>query len=692
MSTNNNPNRLAKEKSPYLLQHAYNPVDWFPWSDEAFEKANRDHKPILLSIGYSTCHWCHVMERESFEDEEVASLLNNHYISIKVDREERPDIDHLYMSVCQSMTGHGGWPLTIFMTPDKKPFFAGTYFPKHNRFGRTGLVELLVKIRGIWEKEPEQIKEVSAQITEQVKAHETAHLHGEWDERVLHRAFEQFQAEFDVKFGGFGSAPKFPTPHNLSFLLAYGRTYDRKEAIAMAERTLEGMARGGIRDHVGHGFARYSTDERWLVPHFEKMLYDNALLAMAYLDAYQWTGNKRYADLAESIFAYVLRDMTSLEGAFYSAEDADSEGVEGKFYVWTPQQVKEALGAERGSRYCELYDITEEGNFEGNSIPNLLQRTVEQYARERGLDPETLEAEMEASRAALFEWRERRIHPHKDDKILTAWNGLTIAALAKGAKALQSSEYADAAARAVRFIETHLRRTEDGRLLARYRDGEAALLGYIDDYAFYIWGLTELYEASGDASYLHKALALLRQMIDLFWDGERGGFYFYGRDGERLLTRMKEIYDGALPSGNSVAAMLLSKYAAITQEAELSQLAEQQLKAFAGAAMRYPGGYSMLMQAMLGAFRGSREIVIAGAGDDSEVQRMLAAVRQTYLPNSILLFVPDGEEGERLRSLLPALQDKTAINGKPTAYVCENFACQQPVHDADELKRLLSRG
>ncbi|MDF2715437.1 MAG: six-hairpin glycosidase-like family protein [Paenibacillus sp.] len=646
MTTNNQPNRLAKEKSPYLLQHQYNPVDWFPWSEEAFEIAKRDNKPVFLSIGYSTCHWCHVMERESFEDDEVAAILNEHYISIKVDREERPDVDHLYMSVCQAMTGQGGWPLTIVMTPDKKPFFAGTYFPKNRKYGRYGLMDLLPQLAEKWQEDRTKVEEIGEQIVEETKGRMLSNLEGELSEQSLDRAYQQYAQLFDETYGGFGSAPKFPTAHNVSLLLRYYKRTGKEHALEMAEKTLDSMYRGGMYDHIGFGFARYSTDERWLVPHFEKMLYDNALLAIAYLEAYQLTDKPEYAEVAEQIFTYVLRDMTDPEGGFYSAEDADSEGHEGKFYVWKPDEVVDVLGAENGDLYCDLYDITTEGNFEGHSIPNLIGQVLETFAKRKSLTVSELREKIEACRGKLFAYREERVHPHKDDKILTAWNGLMIAALAKGAKVLGNPAYAEAAAKAEAFLWSELRR-EDGRLLARYRDGEAAFFGYVDDYAYTIWGLIELYEATFEPAYLQKAAGLARDMIKLFWDDEKGGLFFYGHDAEQLLTRMKEIYDGAMPSGNSVAAYNLQRLSKYVYDAQIAQKADELLQAFAGAAERYPNGHAMLLTALDFAVSSPMEIVIAGDPGKSETKRMLESVRRRFLP-SALAPTDDPEELEEL--------------------------------------------
>ncbi|UQZ32177.1 hypothetical protein C2I18_00580 [Paenibacillus sp. PK3_47] len=694
MTTRNVPNRLANEKSPYLLQHAHNPVDWYPWGDEAFAKAKSENKPVFLSIGYSTCHWCHVMERESFEDQEVAELLNNNYVAIKVDREERPDIDALYMSVCQALTGSGGWPLTVLLTPDKKPFYAGTYFPKRRMFGRIGLMDVLEQIHSKWQQDGAALEKLGDELLEDLQALDRKNAQSAEPgaipgEELLHAAYEEYRSQFDEEYGGFGSAPKFPTPHNLSFLLAYSEAYKQPDALRMVEKTLEAMFQGGMYDHIGFGFSRYSTDREWLVPHFEKMLYDNALLAITYLEAFQLTGKPLYAEIAEKIFTYVKRDMTSAEGAFYCAEDADSEGVEGKFYVFTREEIEEALGLEDMHSYCNVYGITPEGNFEGANIPNLLKGLPEDIAESLGMNPLGLKTRMEEWREKLFAYREQRIHPSKDDKVLTSWNGLMIAALAKGAKALQQPEYAKAAGAAADFIWDKLRR-EDGRLLARYRDGESAIPAYVDDYAFMIWGLTELYEATGQALYLERALVLKDGLLELFHDQDGGGFHFTGHDGEPLPIRSKEWYDGAIPSGNSVAARMLWKLSVITQDVELKAIAERTAAVLASAASEYPPGYSMYLQAHLAMISGGREWVLSGKREDSALHSMLAQVQQVYLPDAALLVNwEDGGEGELVK-LLPHLADKPAIEGKATAYECRNFACRQPLTSLEAVKELLA--
>ncbi|WP_047152822.1 thioredoxin domain-containing protein [Aneurinibacillus tyrosinisolvens] len=688
---NKHPNRLANEKSPYLLQHAYNPVDWYPWGEEAFNKARTEDKPIFLSIGYSTCHWCHVMAHESFEDEEVAALLNEHYISIKVDREERPDIDQIYMTVCQAMTGQGGWPLTVIMTPDKEPFFAGTYFPKQSKYGRPGMMDLLSQIHDKWTEDRDEVVGTGKQITQAIKDHRGAKRGGgELTPEVLDKAYDQYNSTFDGQYGGFGQAPKFPSPHNLAFLLRHWKLSGQQHALDMVKKTLNSMHNGGIYDHVGFGFSRYSVDREWLVPHFEKMLYDNALLALSYLDTYQATGEERYAQVARQIFTYVLRDMTDPLGGFYSAEDADSEGEEGKFYVWRPEEIELILGKEDGARFCRIYNITDHGNFEHNtSIPNLIHQSLKDSAREEGMSEEELISFVERCRQTLFDAREKRVHPGKDDKILTAWNGLMIAAMARGAIVLSEPAYAEAAAKAVSFIRENLQ-NENGRLLARYREGEAAFPAYVDDYAFLIWGLLELYEATFDTDYIVYALDLQEQQFELFWDREEGGFYFYGSDSEQLLLRPKELYDGAMPSGNSVSAMNLIRLAKLTGREDISRLAEDQIDAFAGEVSLYPQAHAHFMMAVQFILGPAKEIVIAAPNAEA-AQEMIGTIRAQFLPNTVMSLVTEENRAEFAR-LAPVIEDKTMEDEKVTVYVCENFSCQAPVTDVEQLRKFYSPG
>lgn len=671
-------NRLADEKSPYLLQHKNNPVDWFPWGDEAFDKAEEENKPVFLSVGYSTCHWCHVMERESFEDHEVAEMLNRHYVSIKVDREERPDIDHIYMSVCQALTGQGGWPLTIIMTPGRQPFFAGTYFPKNSKWGRAGLLDMLDQIRRKWQSDRDSITEASQRVTGAVMEQFTSEG-GELAGEVVDRACRDLEKSFDSRYGGFGGAPKFPTPHNLMFLLRYWKRTGEKTAMEMVEKTLRCMHAGGIYDHIGFGFSRYSTDRQWIVPHFEKMLCDNALISLVFTEAYQVTGEPFYRRVAGEIFTYVLRDMTSPEGAFYSAEDADSEGVEGKFYVWTPGEVSRVLGQERARNFCEIYDITREGNFEGQSIPNLAAA---------GGQVEGGGKRLEDCRRKLFSHREKRVHPHKDDKILTSWNGLMVASLARSAAVTGDGKCLGAAERAAGFIWDKMR-TGGGRLLARYRDGEAAYPGYIDDYAFLQWGLLELFDATLKPEYLRRAMQLMEQMRDLFWDEGSGGFFFYGRDAEQLIARPKEVYDGAVPSGNSVAAHNILWLARITGREDLSGLAERQLRAFAGTVSAHPRGYTFFLTSFQSALSPSREIVIAGEPGSEGVRKMVDAVHREFLPDTVLVFHPENGGAAEIEELVPLTRGRKAVDGMPAAYICENFACHEPTTDVERLASVI---
>jgi len=677
MSEHKFTNPLINEKSPYLQQHAHNPVDWYPWGEEAFSKAQAEDKPIFLSIGYSTCHWCHVMERESFEDEEVAKLLNRDFVAIKVDREERPDIDHIYMEVCQGLTGSGGWPLTIIMTPEKKPFFAATYIPKNPGHGMKGLMQLLPQIARLWREERQSVLESSDKISQWLNREDSG-SGGDLEPGVLDEAFAYFQKAFDRHYGGFGSQPKFPTPHNLYFLLRYYLYSKKSEALEMAEKTLAGIYRGGIYDHIGFGFARYSTDRRWLVPHFEKMLYDNALLAIAYLEAFQLTRKEIYARVAREIFSYVLRDMTSPDGGFYSAEDADSEGEEGLFYLWTPQEVKGILGENDGADFCRVFDVSDSGNFEGRNIANLLNFLPGEDERER----------LESWRQRLFAEREKRVHPHKDDKILTSWNGMMIAALAFGSRVLEEPGYLQAAERAAGFILNHMRR-DDGRLLARYREGEAMYPAYALDYACLIWAMIELYQAGIDSRYLEMALALNRDLINYFWDEDKGGFFIYGKDGEELLARPKDIYDGAIPSANSVAALNLLRLARLTGDHGWEEKARTIFNCFADSIRQMPGGHSFLLSALLFYQQPGHEIVIVGDAANADTQALLKLVNQCYMPASLMVLKDMDKANGEIEGMVPFIQEMKSIDGKATAYVCSGFSCQSPLNEPERLREML---
>lgn len=674
-------NRLINEKSPYLLQHAYNPVEWYPWSDEAFAKAKAEDKPIFLSIGYSTCHWCHVMERESFEDEEVAKLLNDNFISVKVDREERPDVDSVYMDVCQAVTGSGGWPLTIIMTGDKKPFFAGTYFPKRGKYNMPGIMDILENVSEAWKNRKEQIISSSNKIVDEIKSnyHSTTNRE-EIGIDVVERAFRDYSSAFQSEYGGFNRAPKFPTPHNLYLLLRYWKVNNSEKALEMVTRTLDSMYKGGIFDHIGFGFSRYSTDEKWLVPHFEKMLYDNALLAICYLEAYQATGKKLYSEVAEKVFTYILRDMKHTGGGFYSAEDADSEGEEGKFYLWSYEEIISLLGEEKGKLFCNYYDITQRGNFENRNIPNLINTNLDEIE-----DNKQTKDILEDLSKDLFIYREKRIHPHKDDKILTSWNGLMIAALAYGGKVLKNDSYINEAKEAVRFIYEKLVR-EDGRLLARYREGEAAYLAYSDDYAFLIWGLIELYEATFDFQYLKKATDLNNDMYRYFWDKEDGGFFLYGEDSEELIWRPKEIYDGAIPSGNSVAALNILKLGKLTGDLELEERVKKMFKVFGGRVKEIPTAYSYFIIAVLYSNISGKDIVISCEQNNHDAKTLINEINKSFQPFTTVVLNNGDEE---LYKIAPNVKEKASIDGKTTIHICENFSCRRPITNIEEAINVL---
>ncbi len=678
-------NRLIFEKSPYLLQHAMNPVDWHPWGEEAFEAARREDKPVFLSVGYSTCHWCHVMERESFENEEVAALMNKHFISVKVDREERPDIDNVYMAVTQGMTGSGGWPMTVVMTPDKEPYFAATYIPKNRRFGRPGMMQLVPELGNAWETDRKNVTTVAKRVVEFL-AQANAPAPGEGlDVKTLDEAFQQLAGRYDAERGGFGSTPKFPTPHNLSFLLRYYKRTGNKQALEMVEKTLTAMRLGGVYDQVGFGTHRYSTDAVWLLPHFEKMLYDQALLAMACVEAFQVTGKAGYAQTAKEIFTYVLRDMTSPEGGFFSAEDADSEGHEGKFYVWEPQQIREILGEKEADLYISVFNIVEGGNFveeatrrkTGESIPHL-SKPLAEIAADLERSEADLRERLDVARGKLFDARERRIHPLKDDKILTDWNGLMIAALARAGQALDEPTYVAAAKRAADFLLKNLRRG-DGRLFKRYRQNEAGLTGHLDDYAFTVMGLLDLYEATFEVRYLQEAIALNDTMLAHFWDEKDGGLFMTADDAEKLLVRSKVIYDGAIPSGNSVAALNLQRLERITTNDDYKAKAEAIMKVFSGTVSQVPSGHTQLMTALDFAVGPSLEIVICGDPAGADTAQMLSTLRHPFIPNKVVILrPPDGPEAEAITKIASYTEMQTSRGGAATAYVCEDFTCKMP--------------
>lgn len=647
------PNNLINETSPYLLQHAYNPVNWYPWSSEAFDRATKENKPIFLSIGYSTCHWCHVMENESFEDEEVARKLNENFISIKVDKEERPDVDSIYMNVCQAMTRSGGWPLTIFMTPEKKPFFSGTYFPKHSSFNMTGFLDLLSRINTIWNEDKSDLENHAAKITNFIKdntQNNTASKNCYTKEQIIENAFNSFSNTFDKKYGGFGDAPKFPMPHNLLFLLEYYKLTNNELSLEMVNKTLLQMFKGGIFDHIGFGFSRYSTDNKWLVPHFEKMLYDNSLLIMAYTKAYEINGKSIYKDIAEKTIQYILCELTSEEGGFYCAQDADSDGIEGKYYVFDQSETIHVLGEKEGQEFNKLYDITQKGNFEGNNIPNIINH----YAIN--------DNSMDVNIKKMYEYRKNRMSLHKDDKILTSWNGLTIAAFSRAYAAFNDKEYLAAAKKSVSFIEKNIE--ENKGLYTSYREGKISRNVFIDDYAFFIFGLIELYNVTLDKQYLDKSLNLLFEAKEEFWDDTMGGFYLYGKSSEQLLIRPKETYDGAIPSGNSVMVYNLLMLSKITKENSLEDLFNNQLDFMIEHAKDYPQGHSFFIKTLVLYYNPPKEIVCI-LKNKKDLENAITDISK----NSIVTIYENETSEYRL------------VNDMTTFYVCEGNRCLAPTND-----------
>ena len=687
-------NSLAESQSPYLLQHAGNPVHWFPWGDEAFEAAKREDKPVFLSIGYATCHWCHVMAHESFEDEAVADLMNDAFINIKVDREERPDIDNTYMHVAQMLTGRGGWPLTIIMTPDKKPFYAATYIPKNSRQGQPGMLDLIPRTSHLWNNEREEITGSAEEITQAFQQSIQPTDSNPLPDNILDTAFSQLKQNFDSVHGGFGSAPKFPTPHTLVYLLRYGHQFDEPDAISMAEQTLTSMRRGGIFDHVGGGFHRYSTDPKWLLPHFEKMLYDQAMHLAAYTEAWQLTHNPLFRQTVEEITTYLFQDLQHKDGAFFSAEDADSEGEEGTFYVWSVNEVREILPAADTELIIEVFNLQEAGNYADESTrqrrgKNILHRTksIDELAREREMEPDALRQTLHAALKKMNDVRETRERPFLDDKILTDWNGLIIAALAKAGRIFNNPEYIDEAKRAADFIFGNLSKGDD-TLLHRWRNGEAAIKGTADDYAFFIWGLIELYEATFETNYLQKAIGLNEQFLDSHWDEQAGAFHFTGEGNEALLGRKKEFLDSALPSGNSLAAMNLLRLGRITSQPEWEEKAERLARATADMVKRSPTSFTQLLQAHLWATQTSFEVVIAGKKKNQDLQDMKKRLDATYLPHAVVLL--HDERNAKIQSLAPFLKHQTMQNGKATAYVCRNYACEEPTNNPEKMLELLT--
>jgi uncharacterized protein YyaL (SSP411 family) len=683
---NKKPNRLINEKSPYLLQHAYNPVDWYPWCDEAFEKAKKEDKPIFLSIGYSSCHWCHVMEKESFEDEEVAKILNENFVSIKVDREERPDIDSIYMNVCLMFNGSGGWPLTIIMTPDKKPFFAGTYFPKYSRPGRIGLVDLLTSVAEYWKNNKEDLIQRAEKVIEYLK-NDFKGKSDEISKDIIDACYFDLKSRFDKEYGGFSIKPKFPTPHNIMFSLRYYYHTKETEALKMAEKTLINMRLGGMYDHVGFGFHRYSTDREWLLPHFEKMLYDQAMLTMAYTEAYQLTKNNFYKKTAQETIAYVLRDMTSKEGVFYSSEDADSEGEEGKFYTWTIEELKEVLNDEELSLVIKVFNVKEEGNYLEEATGHLtgrnilyLKKPIRELANDLNMDQDRLETKLEEIRKKLSDAREKRVRPQKDDKVLTDWNGLMISALAKAGKGFEDKDLIEKAKIAADFILNTMFKNDI--LYHLYKDGEVKVEGLLDDYAFFSWGLIELYEATGDIKYLKSALKLTDLMIEKFYDFENGGFFLSPKNSQDVIVRPKEAFDGAIPSGNSVSAYNLYRLYLISGNEKYYNFAIETLKAFGGEIKRLPSYHSMFNNVLMLVFYPTSEVVLAG-----NCEKVLDKINAEFIPNKAIVFL-NRENEKQIKELIPYTSNMISSD-ECDIYVCKNFSCNLPKKDLEYALNLM---
>jgi uncharacterized protein YyaL (SSP411 family) len=683
-------NRLSNETSPYLLQHRNNPVDWYAWGPEALERAKREDKPIFLSVGYSACHWCHVMEHESFEDERIAKLMNEHFVNIKVDREERPDVDSIYMSAVQMMTGRGGWPMSVFLTPDLEPFYGGTYFPPTRRMGMPGFDELLLGVAEAWRNRREQAVAQAADLTAHLRMAASPSGAGgaeELSDKLLFAAAAELERSFDRRHGGFGGAPKFPHPMDLKLLLRVWGRAPREELLHMVTHTLARMAAGGMYDQLGGGFHRYSVDERWLVPHFEKMLYDNAQLVGCYLDAYLVTGEDDLARVARETIEYVLRDMTDPAGGFYSTEDADSEGEEGKFYVWTPAEVADVIGAERAEIFQYVYDVSEVGNFEGENILNL-PKSIEQCAQIKKLDAEALKRQLAEDRAKLFAAREKRVRPGRDDKVLVAWNGLMIDALAQAAGVLDEPRYLQAARAAAEFVLKNMRRG-DGRLLHTWRGGQAKVDAYLDDYASFINGLVSLYEASFDEHWIDAAVELADQMLAHFADRDNGGFFYTPDDGEQLIARQKDLQDGATPSGSSMAATALVRLGKLTGRADYVEGAIGAMRSAVGLMQKYPAAAGQMLLAVDLHVGPAYEIAILGNQEEQATQRVITDLRRRFFPNRVVAARAEGSgfgvQGPGKRALDLLFEGREAKSPPPTVYVCENFACQAPVNGADEV-------
>lgn len=702
---NGKKNHLINEKSPYLQQHVHNPVDWYPWGEEAFKKSKSENKPIFLSIGYSTCHWCHVMAHESFEDPEVGKLINEVFIPIKVDREERPEIDNIYMNVCQMMTGGGGWPLTIILTPERKPFFAGTYFPKESQYGRPGLKDIIIKVKELWDKNPHEALQSAEKVVDVLKQI-SQNIPGSLNnQEILEETYSALEESFDPEYGGFGMIQKFPSPSNLYFLLRYWKRTSSENCLDMVTLTLDKMRYGGIYDHVGFGFHRYAVDPQWLVPHFEKMLYDQALISMAYLEAFQITKKPLYQKTAEEIFEYVIRDMQAPEGGFYSAEDADSEGEEGKFYLWTKNELEEILGDD-ASLIRELFNISPEGNFEEESTgekngKNIfhLNESLDKFSVKKGMNMEYLEEKVDESLVKLFNIRKNRIHPQKDDKILTDWNGLIIAALSRGYQILGDERYSKSAKKAADFILSEM--YDQKRLMHRYKDGESGIFGNLDDYAFLIWGLLELYQATFEVKYLNAAFELNESLNTYFLDEKSGGYYFTADDAEKIILRKKESYDSAIPSGNSVQMLNLLKMAKISEDESLIEIAQKIESYFSYKIKRSPLAHTNMINAIDFRFGPSYDIIIScplDKGSSRAISQLRNILSKNYIPNLICLDItPKGgdifEDKEQIIklpfSISESFKAKKPIENLCTYYICSDTDCKAPLTKIEDIMGFL---
>ena len=681
-------NRLIDETSPYLLQHAHNPVDWYPWGTEALSLSKKKDMPILLSIGYSACHWCHVMEHESFENERTAKLMNDNFICIKVDREERPDLDQIYMNAVQAMTGSGGWPMTVFLTPDLKPFYAGTYFPPEDSYGRPGFPKILMAISRLYREERQKAESYSDQVVSLInQMSELQVSDASMSSSVFDEAYRDWKSSYDSRYGGFGGAPKFPQAMACSFLMRYWKRSGESQALNMVEHTLRKMAEGGMYDQLGGGFHRYSVDEKWLVPHFEKMLYDNSLLSRVYLDAYQITKNEFYRRIASETLDYVLREMYRPGGGFYSTQDADSEGEEGKYYVWELEEIRDALGDE-AEAFIRYYGVTEGGNFEhGRNILNI-SGSPEDIAARIGMDVSELQNRIGKGKAQLFSKRENRVRPGLDDKIITAWSAMIISSMASGYQIIGKQEYLDAASQSAEFLLNELSR--DGMLLRTYRNNESKLNAYLEDYAFLVNALMDLYESDFQMKWLLEAFRLNQILMEEFWDEKNGGFFYTGDSHEHLITRSKSAYDGAIPSGNSVAVMNLLRLARLTGDEDLTAKAETVLKLFSEQLEQTPTGLAQMLCALDFYLGDPMEIAVVGRRDDPETGEIIRTIRDCYIPNKILVFFDPENDPKELEDSIPLLRGRTTNEGKPVVYICKDYVCKAPITDVGVLKEALS--